>query len=376
MFDLVRFLLYSTYVMKNSGYKIYSTSHEAWDAMMRAILGAKKSIFWELYIFLDDEVGKPFFDVLEQKAKSGVDVKLVVDAIGSFWLSKKRVESLRLAGVDWQFFSERSKKYRGWWRRLISRTHRKILIVDEHIGFIGGVNVSQEMKEWLDIQVRVEGKIVNSLLRSFAKSYTICGGDKQKVKQFLKFQYRLQSEEANLVIDEPDTQRSTVRKKYIDALLKAREHVVLFSPYYFPDKKFLYALWKAKKRGVRIDLLLPLRTDIRIITYAAYAWFKLLQKAGVNIHLTKDMMHGKGVIVDDKWAMVGSSNLDQTSFYDNYEANLEIKKYTVVQNLKDIVNEWVENAKHLTPEDLEKISLWEVVKTKVAFNLYKLWNRK
>ncbi|MEK7065037.1 MAG: phosphatidylserine/phosphatidylglycerophosphate/cardiolipin synthase family protein, partial [Patescibacteria group bacterium] len=356
-----------------SNYKIYSTSHEAWDAMMRAILGAKKSVFWELYIFLDDEAGRPFFDALEQKAKSGVDIKLVVDAIGSFWLSKKRTESLRLAGVDLQFFSERSKKYRGWWKRLISRTHRKILIVDEQIGFIGGVNVSQEMKEWLDIQVRVEGKIVNSLLRSFAKSYTICGGDKQKVKQFLKFKYRLQSDEANLVIDEPDTQRSAVRKKYIDALLKAREHVVLFSPYYFPDKKFLYALWKAKKRGVRIDLLLPLRTDIRIITYAAYAWFKLLQKAGINIHLTKSMMHGKGVIVDDKWAMVGSSNLDQTSFYDNYEANLEIKKYTVVQNLKDIVNEWVENAKHLTPEDLEKIGLWEVVKTKAAFNLYKLW---
>ena len=175
------FLLYSG--LYASQLQNLPTSHEAWDAMMRAILGAKKSVFWELYIFLDDEAGKPFFDALEQKAKSGVDVKLVVDAIGSFWLSKKRTESLRLAGVDLQFFSERSKKYRGWWKRLISRTHRKILIVDEQIGFIGGVNVSQEMKEWLDIQVRVEGKIVNSLLRSFAKSYTIWR-DKQKVKQF------------------------------------------------------------------------------------------------------------------------------------------------------------------------------------------------
>jgi len=362
--------------MQNSGYKIYSTSKQAWDAMYRAILNAKKSIFWELYIFLDDEVGKPFFDALEQKARSGADVKLVVDAIGSFWLSKKRAESLRLAGVDLLFFSERKKKYRGWWKRLISRTHRKILIIDEKIGFIGGVNVSEEMKDWLDIQVRVEGKIVHSLLRSFAKSYLICGGDKEKVKEYLKFKHRFDSDEANLVMDEPSTSKSVVRKKYTEALLKARERVVLFSPYYFPDRKFLYALWKAKKRGVRVDLLLPLRTDIRIVTYATYAWFKLLQKYGVNIHLTKDMMHGKGVIVDDKWAMIGSSNLDQVSFYDNYEANLEIKKRSVVQNLEDIVEEWVENAKHLTLLDLEKMSLFETIKTKIAFNLYKLWNRK
>ncbi|HOX60975.1 MAG TPA: phosphatidylserine/phosphatidylglycerophosphate/cardiolipin synthase family protein [Candidatus Magasanikbacteria bacterium] len=362
--------------MRNSDYQIYTNSQSSWDAMYQAILDSQKSIFWELYIFLDDIEGKRFFDLLEQKSRAGLDVKLVVDAFGSFWLSHRRVESLRAAGVDILFFFERKKKYRGWWKQLISRTHRKILIVDEEIGFIGGVNVDHRMKDWLDIQVRVEGKIVHSLLRSFAKSYIICGGDKKRVKKFLKFKFRLRNDESDLILDEPHNERSVVRKKYMTALLRARERVILFSPYYFPDQKFLYALWRAKKRGVRIDLLLPLRTDVRLVTYAAYAWFKLLQKIGVNIHLTPNMMHGKGVIVDDDWAMIGSSNLDQVSFYDNYEANLEIKKSSVVKNLKNIVGEWVENAKHLTHDDLEKMGFLEVLKTKIAFGLYKLWSRK
>jgi len=362
--------------MLNSDYEIYSTSQLAWDAMYQAIFSAQKSVYWELYIFLDDAEGGRFFDLLEQKSRAGLDVKLVVDAIGSFWLSRRRVESLHAAGVEVLFFSERKKRYRGWWKQLISRTHRKILIIDEAIGFIGGVNVDQRMKDWLDIQVRVEGKIVHSLLRSFAKSYIICGGNKKNVRKFLRFRFRVRDDEANLVIDEPSGGKSAVRKKYITALLRARERVILFSPYYFPDRKFLLALWRAKKRGVRVDLLLPLRTDVRLVTYAAYAWFKLLQKIGVNIHLTPNMMHGKGVIVDDDWAMVGSSNLDQISFYDNYEANLEIRKSSVVKNLKNIVGEWVENARHLTEMDLQKMGLGEEIKMKVAFWLYKIWNRK
>ncbi len=91
-------------MMNESKFQIYSTSQEAWDAMYQAILGAKQSIYWELYIFVDDEIGRPFFDVLEQKAKAGVEVKIIVDSLGSFWLSNERVKKLRNAGVEVWFF--------------------------------------------------------------------------------------------------------------------------------------------------------------------------------------------------------------------------------------------------------------------------------
>lgn len=359
--------------MKSSDYKIYSTTRGAWDAMYQAILGAKKSIYWELYIFLDDEAGRPFFDLLEQQAKAGVDVKIVIDALGSFWLPKERVNSMCKAGAEILFFNERKKRYRGLWKMLFARTHRKILVVDESIGFIGGVNIQKEMKEWLDIQVRIEGKIVNSLLRSFAKSYIICGGNKQKVRHLLKYKFRLLHDKAEFVFDEPYGNRSMVRAKYTEALLKARERVILFSPYYFPDKKFLYALWQAKKRGVRIDLLLPLRSDVRFMQYASYAWFSLLKKIGVDIHLTEKMMHGKGVIMDDEWAMVGSSNIEKAGFYDNYEANIKINDYAFVKEIKGRILSWIEESREFDAKKWAKRGIWHRMNEWLAFKLYKIW---
>lgn len=361
----------------NSNYQIYSTSKEAWDAMFQALLNAKKSIFWELYIFVDDEAGQPFFDVLEQKAKEGVDVKLVVDSLGSFWLPRKRVENLKKSGVDIRFFYENKNPYRGWWRRMWTRTHRKVLVVDEQIGFIGGVNIDKRMREWLDIQVRVEGKVVNSLLRAFAKSYITCGGDKEKVRRLLKYKFRILHDEAELIIDEPDKNKSRAQSRHVEALLKARERVILFSPYYFPGAKFLYALWRAKRRGVRVDLLVPFRSDIRILTYVTYAWFALLEnKYGVKIHLLKNMMHAKGVVMDDDWAMIGSSNLESTSFYDNYEANIRLKNREFVKKLKSKLDDWINKAIKFDEVRWQKRGKWHRLKEWLAVKLYKLWHGK
>ncbi|OGH71241.1 MAG: hypothetical protein A2921_01840 [Candidatus Magasanikbacteria bacterium RIFCSPLOWO2_01_FULL_43_20b] len=360
--------------MSQSNYKIYSTSKDAWDAMYQAISSAKKSIYWELYIFLDDEAGNPFFDLLEQKAKENIDVKIVVDSWGSFWLSNRRVKHLRESGVDLRFFHERKKRYRGWWKRLWSRTHRKILVVDELIGFIGGVNVGSEMRDWLDIHVRLEGNVVHSLLRAFAKSYIICGGEKKKVRQFLKHKLLLLPGNDELILDEPHERHSSARSKYTDALSQARERVIFFSPYYFPDKKFLLALWQARKRGIRVDLLIPFRTDVKIMTLVAYTWFSILKKAGVKVHLSEQMLHGKGVIVDDDWAMVGSSNLEQTSFYNNYEANLQIEDKTTIKSLKDIVEGWMVKSKHLHDNPSIERSRWQRFQQWLAVKLYELWH--
>lgn len=358
----------------NPPYQIYDNTQAAMDAMYQAILSAKKSVYWEVYAFVDDEAGKPFFDLLAEKSKAGLDIKIIVDSIGSYDLSGDRVKLLRLAGVDIRFFQERTKKFRGWWKRLWTRTHRKILIIDEDVGFIGGVNIRQDMRDWLDIHVRLEGKVVRSLLRAFAKSYVICGGDKKFVRHLLKYRFRLLHDRAEFVFDEPDEVRSVARRNYSEALLKARERVILFSPYYFPDKKFLYALWRARKRGVRVDLLLPLRSDIRLMTFATYAWFSVMNKLGVNIHLTPKMMHGKGVIMDDEWAMVGSTNLEQTGFYNNYEANVRLKDKRVVRKLKNTILKWIESTEEFNIEKWKERGWLQKMREKVAMFLYRLWH--
>ncbi|MBT3817279.1 MAG: phosphatidylserine/phosphatidylglycerophosphate/cardiolipin synthase family protein [Candidatus Magasanikbacteria bacterium] len=362
--------------MEQSNYTIYSKTEDAWDGMYEAIVQAQFSIYWEMYIFEDDVIGKRFFDLFEKKAQAGVTVKVIIDPFGTLSFGKKRIASLKAAGVDLHFFAERKKRYRGWWKKLVVRTHRKILIVDENVGFIGGVNVAKGMGDWLDIHVRIEGKVVHSLLRAFAKMYIICGGDKKEVKHLLKYTFRVASDEVYFVFDDAHKKKSTARKKYTEALMKARERVILFSPYYFPDKKFIYALWCARKRGVKVDLLIPFRTDLRIFTYLAYAWFSIMKKMGVNVRLVKSMMHGKGVIMDDDWAMIGSSNLEHTSFHDNYEANVKISNKHFVQRMKVIMEKWIEDSFSLEDVKWKKRGRIHKCKEWVAMKLYRLWHRK
>jgi len=363
--------------MGNSKYQLYSSTQEAWDGMLQAITDAKESIYWELYIFIDDEAGTPFFDILEKKSRSGVDVKLIIDSLGSFGLPRRRIKSLKDAGVDLLFFSERKKRYRGLWKKMWSRTHRKILIVDADVGFIGGVNIQKHMKDWSDVHIRIQGTAVHSILRWFAKSYIISGGKKKNVKHLFKYRFRVASDidDLEFVFDDADTKQSRTRKKYTEAFLKARERVILFSPYYFPDRRFLRALWKARRRGIKVDLLIPFRTDIRIATYAMHVWFSLMRKLGVNVHLTDKMMHGKGVIVDDDWAMVGSSNIDQVSFYDNYEANVKISEKKFVSNLKNTVQGWLDESEKMDEKYLKKRGRFQRWLDRTSFRVVKWWHR-
>ena len=360
----------------NPLYQVYDNSNSAWEAMLAAITNAKHSIYWEMYILVDDEAGKPFLDILQQKAKEGVTVKLLIDGFGSFAMPHKRIESLINAGVDVRIFHERKHRYRGLWSKMISRTHRKILVVDEHIGFIGGVNVQKHMQDWLDIHVRITGKPVRSMLRAFAKMYLIAGGEKKEVKQLLKYTFRVKGNSTEFIYDEPGRYKkgARMRKVYTDALLKARERVILFSPYYFPDKRFLRALWQAKKRGVRVDLLIPFRADVRLATYLAYGVFAITNKMGVNIHLLPKMMHGKGMVVDDEYAVIGSSNIEQGSLYDNYEANVKIGDKRVIKKLYVILNRWQSEAKLLKAEEWKKRSALTKIKEWLVLRLYKLWH--
>lgn len=362
--------------MKKSSYELYSTTKDAWAAMYQTIQSAQRSIFWEVYMFVDDDAGRPFFDLLEKKAAAGVVVRLIVDSLGSFWLSQQRIKQLRASGVDVILFHERKKKYRGFWQRLWARTHRKVLIVDEQIGFVGGVNIRKDMHDWQDIMVRFEGDAVAPLLRYFARSYIIAGGDKKHVRVLRRFRVTLHPfRDIRAIFDEPLRKKSYAKETYVKALKKAKKRVVFFSPYYVPDREFLAGLYDARRRGVRVDILLPLRSDLRLLTYVAYGYIALMEKIGVNVHLTPRQFHGKGVVVDDEWAMVGSSNIDQTSFRDNYEANISIHDKRFVSRLRRIIDGWLSEAKLSHIHTKKHDGVLHRAKTRIATWLYHLWYR-
>ncbi len=358
---------------------VYKTSQEAWSAMLKRIKKAEHSIYWEQYIFVDDAEGKVFVDILKKKSREGVDVKLIFDGLGSWFnISSQTIEDLKDAGVEILFFNERKKLYRGILKRIFTRTHRKILVIDEKIGFIGGVNIEKRMKDWLDFHVEIQGTPVHSLLRAFAKMYIISGGKKSNVKKLLKQKKkRFSSPIIKFIYDEKRKNgHSGAKRIHLKALKEAKKRVVIFTPYYFPDKKLLYALWKARKRGIKVDILIPFRSDIRIATYVAYGFLSLLDSIGIKIHMSKTMMHGKGVIVDNAWAMVGSSNFEPSSFYDNYEANIKINDKKTVKSIVDTLNSWIHGAKKFDAKRWEKRGNISKFLEWFSLKLYQIWYGK
>lgn len=262
---------------KEFSYTFYKTTTEAWDAMYQALYCAQKSILWEVYILIDDEAGNRFIDVLCEKARTGIETKIILDAVGSFVLTKTAEKKLVASGVEVVWYNRLYPEWSisKWFSRLWVRNHRKILIIDEGLAFVGGVNVELPSQSWDDLHVRLQGRIVRPLLRAFAKSYIRSGGAWHKVKQFLHPHLTQGLQELrtgiNFIRHSPGfpLQQSSIRKFYLRSLAMAKKSFTLLTPYYVPDKKFLQLIYRARKRGVKVSILLPLRPDHKFLEYMA-----------------------------------------------------------------------------------------------------------
>ena len=342
-------------------YKFYKSTVAAWEGMHTAILEAKESIYSEIFMLIDDEVGKPFIDLLCAKAQAGLDVKLVVDAMGSFYLSADAINKLKNAGVKFLFFHRFGIRFvlQNWWRRIWHRTHRKILIVDKKIAFIGGVNVTKNAANWQDLHLRLTGKIVVPMLYAFGRAYVRAGGNKAEVQDLLQpkliLRMRRFKNRVKLILHSPIgvTTRSPFKKFYTQALSTAQESFTLLTPYYAPDKHFLDLVAKAHARGVKINILTPWKTDEPIMRYMTAMLFRESAQAGIVFYFLRAMNHGKAVIIDRKLAMVGSANLTPRSFYINHEAGVVFSDPKMVGDLNQIFEELKQDAVPLSEIDIE-----------------------
>lgn len=350
-------------------YQFYATTQEAWEAMFESIEAAKRSIYWEVYIFLDDAIGKRFIDALINKARQGVDIKMIVDAFGSRNLSQEAEEKLEKAGVDLlkynRFFPELNLK--NWLHRLMNRNHRKVLIVDESTAFLGGVNIDFVSKEWDDLYLKITGSMIRPLLRGFAKSYISAGGEHAKVMRILHskwVEWKDWRSTFKFIMHSPRFHKtSPLKKLYLRGLALAQESVNLVTPYYLPDKAFLKALTDANRRGVKVNIFLPLRPDHKIMELLARAYFLITKKTGANLYFLPNMNHAKAMSVDDNYGVVGSVNLTSRSAHEDEEVSLTFKDANMVQDLNVLFNKWKDQAEAYRPDHslmgkLEKIQLW------------------
>ncbi len=282
-----------------------------------------------MYIFVDDvPEAKELLDILADKARSGISVKIVLDAFGSRELSSPAINTLKNAGIEILFFN-----------KLFRRLHRKIMIVDEVIGFVGGVNIHKSARSWGDLLIRVEGKILYSLVRSFAKVYKICGG---KDKHLLEYRKKILWGGARIWLMEhlPSMHRPRLKDYYTEAMLQATKEVVIVTPYFLPHRWFKRLLRETQKRGVSIKIFVPKKTDIPLITKANYTYMRLLGQEGIMFYILPTMNHAKLLLIDESLALVGSQNIDALSFDYNAEVGLSFDDPQMIKDLRGIIEKW------------------------------------
>jgi len=324
-------------------YQLYTTSIRAWDAMLEAIKKAKESICIEMYIFLDDTGQEhDFIGALTEQALKGVEVTIVADAFGSKHLRKETVKKLKEAGVEIIFFSH-------WLRHI----HRKILIVDEKIAFIGGVNIGKHFTTWDDLQLKLGATLSRNLMRSFAYTYAMASGKNERILAYRE--KRLGQKLQNWLIEHwPIRNIYTLRGHYVENISHAQKCIRMVTPYFTPPRWLISLLDSAVRRGILVEIIIPKKVDWRIMNRVNYKYMHDLHKQGVHFYLSEKMNHSKLLLIDDSHGIIGSQNLDLLSFSLNNELGLFFKNKKLLSDLSDTFEKWKRDSESFVPEHFKK----------------------
>lgn len=311
-------------------YRLYTTSQKAWDGMFKAMILAQKSIYLEMYIFLDDtQKTHDFWSLLKIKAKAGLEIVIITDAYGSADLKEESVKGLREAGVEFIYFSR-------WFRH----THRKILIIDNKAAFIGGVNIKESIRHWVDLQIKVEGRIVQPLLQSFAYAYKMVGGKKESILKFSRLP--LSQKIKSWVTDNfgLSSKRYYLNNYYREKIVAAKTSIKIVTPYLLPPRWLIALLDQAVHRGVFVELLIPADTDIKPINKINFLNACRLTDFGVKFYLMPRMNHAKIMLIDSEEGIIGSQNMDVLSFNLNMEVGVFFRQKDLVGDLGRLIEHW------------------------------------
>ncbi len=332
-------------------WQLYTHGGESQGAMLKAVRQATQSIDLEQYIFENDTLGTAFFNAFLEARKKGVRVRLLCDQVGSFYFfSSEWPWKLRDAGVEILFFNIispwRVANFTSWY----FRDHRKLLVVDEKVAFIGGIGIADYMEKWRDTNLRIEGGIVETMTQNFNEMW-----QKSKRRTFFGFKKKQHfTKKFNLLTNAPHYRARTIYHALIDTIRNAEHSIFLTTPYFTPDGRFFRSLRLAARRGVRVTLLIPEHSDVRWFHIAAQSYFGRALKSGIRIFTYQNsILHAKTAIIDDTWATVGSFNLDNLSFLWNYEANIESTDKKFIETLKSHFTEDIQNSKEVT------YSMWQ-----------------
>jgi cardiolipin synthase len=344
---------------------------EAYPAMLAAIDGASTTIALCSYIFSNDRAGLAFVDALARAVKRDVQVRVLVDDVGARYTWPPVRGALKRAGVRVAHFLPIVSRTGIAFFNL--RTHRKALVVDGTIAFAGGINV-QEANVWAgnsgrrirDVHFRIRGPVVQQLQDAFAEDWAFVTGE---VLDWLPPTPVEPSGTiaARVITDGPDRDFEIVRNVLQGAVASARESVSIVTPYFLPDGPMIAALSVAALRGVRVDIVLPERGNIRVADWASRAMLWQLLKPGCRVHLTPAPFdHSKLLVIDRAWALIGTTNWDPRSLRLNFELDVECYDERFAADIQSLVDERIAASRPFTLADADGRSFMTRVRDGIA----------
>lgn len=364
---------------KNSDASVYAYNkidvladgEATFSAMFEAIKNAQNHIHIEFFIFEDDRISNSLRELLIEKAKSGVRVRMIYDYLGSFDLSQKYLQTLKDAGVYVRPFLPLRLRLRR--SKINFRNHRKILIVDGKHGFTGGLNFADRylfgntLGIWRDTFVRFEGAAVHGLQSLFLTDWYFV---ERKLITDIKYYPKPKKHDQNLVqivSSGPDSDWECIMQGIASGIMTARDYVYLHTPYFVPNDVILNAIIIAALSGINVKLMIPKESDSKFSDACTFSYLGEILEAGVKVFQYEEgFLHSKAIVIDDFISIVGSANLDERSFNQNFEANAFIYEKKTSLELKNLFEKDMNNCREITLGDWHNRKRYQKLKESFA----------
>lgn len=348
----------------NNRAKLLINGEQKFPDVFEALKQAEHHIHIEYYIYENDAVGNQLAHILMEKARKGVQVRFIYDDYGCRGIRKNIVKQLRKAGVEVYPFYKIHLIFLA--NRLNYRNHRKIIVIDGIIGYIGGINVSDKYINqptnplfWRDTHLKITGASVVNLQFIFLADWNFCANQKISFSDDY-FPFKVKTNHygnhlVQIVSSGPDSKYPKIKYTLIQAILMAREEVCITTPYFIPDKSFLEAINIATLSGVKVKILLPGVSDSFIVNTTTRSYFQGLLDAGVEIYTySKGFVHAKTMVCDQTVSIIGTANLDNRSFDLNFEINAIIYNRDIAHDLRENFNKDLTYSKQIISSEWQQ----------------------
>ena len=330
---------------KDNAVEFYTDGYQFFPALLQAIKGATNHIHLDTYIIADDPLGRLVSDALIAKAREGVEVRLIYDDVGCWRVPERFFDRMRQAGVKVRSFMP--VQFPAFTSKVNYRNHRKVCVIDGTQGFIGGMNIALRYVKglhggtlpWRDTHMRLRGSVVYALQRAFLVDWYFV--DRTLIndhRYYPPMPWHISNDSlAQVVTSSPIAQWPDIMQGYVRILLEAKRYVYMETPYFLPTEPVLFAMRTAALAGVDVRLLIPRRSDARLIQLASMSYVTETLEAGVKVRLyEKGFNHSKLLVADDQISTCGSTNIDFRSFENNFEANVFFYDRQTALRIKDI----------------------------------------